>query len=432
VLVRTPGGKANQHHAMRIALVTYAIQVGGVETVIRWLGAFFRDQGHTVDVMETESQGRWSALFERQGISVRRLLPKPTESRLRHARRLAGALSHYDVLVLNNAAAAQAALGLLPTDAVVLPVLHSGLTSFYKNATGNAENWDAVVAVSPALQRNLIDYWGIPCERARYICNGIPVADAWPKRHETWGENRPLKLVYVGAVESVQKGVLRIPDILRKIARGGGEVSIDVVGGGPDLDALRWQCAALPSTIQSTFHGSLANAEAMRILAQADGLLMPSNFEGMPIVLLESMAAGVVPVVSRLEGCTDVVVEHGLNGCLAEIGRADQFAEAILSLAKDRSRLASMSEACWRRAHDRLDYRIMGSAYLDLALELLEYRKRKNALRSGILDRSLLGDLPWLPRCMVRPVRKALRVVGRFPPSQHEPLLFRPTKGSTT
>jgi hypothetical protein len=89
--------------------------------------------------------------------------------------------------------------------------------------------------------------------------------------------------------------------------------------------------------------------------------------------------------------------------------------------------LKRLSKSAWETAAQRFSYKTMGAAYLKLAESDRRLReegpKRK---RSGLIDQSLLGDFPKLPIFLVRPVRKALRMLGLFPQPVQEPLLFEP------
>src|ERR1039457_957275 len=143
---------------MKIAVVTYALQVGGVETFIKFLSRYLAEHCHEVVIFETSSEGRWSGVFREQGFTVRAILPRPLESRRRHALRIAEALREFDAIILNDAPFAQAILGLLEEKAVVVPVLHMPLTTMVRNACGNKQNWDAIACVCPAGRSAAIDW----------------------------------------------------------------------------------------------------------------------------------------------------------------------------------------------------------------------------------------------------------------------------------
>jgi glycosyltransferase involved in cell wall biosynthesis len=94
--------------------------------------------------------------------------------------------------------------------------------------------------------------------------------------------------------------------------------------------------------------GPAYGGDKAKLFAGADVMLLPSYSEGLPYALLEAMAAGVVPVVSRVGAMPDVVVE-GMHGMLVPPGDPGAIAGAIAALDQDRARLARMSAACRQR-----------------------------------------------------------------------------------
>lgn len=154
---------------------------------------------------------------------------------------------------------------------------------------------------------------------------------------------------------------------------------------------------------------------------------MTSLFEGLPIVLLEGMARGVVPVVSRLKGSTDFVIRSGVDGYLVETGDIPDYIEKLSMLAADRDLLGRMSLSAWERIGSDFSSEKMCRTYLDLLTSNRQLRKNGMApQRNGKTDTKLLGDFPNLPRCLVRPVRKIGRLIGLVPPFQPEPPLSPP------
>ena len=86
-----------------------------------------------------------------------------------------------------------------------------------------------------------------------------------------------------------------------------------------------------------------------RLLGEAHALLFPTyHREGLPYALLEGMAAGLVPITTRVGAIPDVVTE-GVHGVFVRARDAQAVAQAIAQLAADRAGLARMSAACRER-----------------------------------------------------------------------------------
>ena len=80
-----------------------------------------------------------------------------------------------------------------------------------------------------------------------------------------------------------------------------------------------------------SYKGCLTSSEIPTMLTQYDIMVMPSNHEGFGISLIESMAAGLICVASRLRDVTERIIENGKDGILVGRNDIDGFAEAILT-----------------------------------------------------------------------------------------------------
>ncbi len=92
---------------------------------------------------------------------------------------------------------------------------------------------------------------------------------------------------------------------------------------------------------RTRFLQGLTHHQVYDLLLDAHVLLMPSLYEGLPIALLESMACGCVPVVSRLPGITDHAIQDGESGLLVEVGDTAGFANAVETLYRNPSPVVS-------------------------------------------------------------------------------------------
>ncbi|MCH7518016.1 MAG: glycosyltransferase family 4 protein, partial [Candidatus Dadabacteria bacterium] len=171
-----------------------------------------------------------------------------------------------------------------------------------------------------------------------------------------------LKLISLGRVEDLSKGVFWLPEIIKLLDNS--NVTLTVVGDGPDLNRLKNACAELKQQIR--FTGSVPLEEVPFIFSQHDVYIMPSRFEGFGYTLLEAMAAGCVPIASRIRGVTEYTVQDGENGFLYPIGDCRSAAQLIAMLANDKQLLERMSINCKRTVHDRFNIERMASDYLKI------------------------------------------------------------------
>ncbi|MEO6333779.1 MAG: glycosyltransferase family 4 protein [Pyrinomonadaceae bacterium] len=124
-------------------------------------------------------------------------------------------------------------------------------------------------------------------------------------------------ILYLGRLQEA-KGLSEMVEAARLLAGQGFKFKFSCFGTGPDeREFIRRMTAALGDNFH--YGGVIAGAEKVRALNAADIFLMPSRSEGLPLALLEAMAAGCVPVVSN-KGSIPSVVEDGRNGFLVDPG----------------------------------------------------------------------------------------------------------------
>jgi glycosyltransferase involved in cell wall biosynthesis len=159
----------------------------------------------------------------------------------------------------------------------------------------------------------------------------------------------PLKLIFLGRLVRA-KGVFETVQALGLAAREGVNARLVIAGDGPDEEPLKREVRRLGLEAQVDFAGPALGPRKLGLLADAEVFLLPTyHREGLPYALLEAMAAGLVPVVTRVAAIPDVVAE-GAHGVFVPPRDPAAIARALASLAADRERLARMGVACRERA----------------------------------------------------------------------------------
>jgi glycosyltransferase involved in cell wall biosynthesis len=385
---------------MRVALVTYGLHVGGMETFLLMLAEALRANGMQVTFILTEGKGAWYGRAIEHGFHAVLIPPSMWRTRRQHAVRVLSVLKGFDVVILNHSAAAQPAIGELSEACRVISILHNDHDNIYRVGLSNLANIEYVVAVGSKILSEA-KRLGAPSEQVVHIPHGVEVPRAWPKELDPPRNSRPLKAIYLGRIDNSQKGVFDLPSIFSAAVRLGAKLTFDVVGDGePDLTILRRKFADACPDLKVIFHGRKERADAIQFLSSADILIMPSRFEGFPVTLLEAIAHGVVPVASNLPGITDDAVTDGLNGILPPVGDVDRFAQAIFKLQDDELR-RRMSFEAWRAASEKFRQDIMVDQYLWL-LNSPRRQRSKEKDQIDAVGRKLFGRSWSLPIGLAR------------------------------
>lgn len=379
---------------MKIALVVYALNVGGMETLLFELAKQFRLNGHLVSFVVTNYRGAWHEKPKKDGFQVIEVLPEWWQCKIQHAKQLALSLREFDAIFLNHTKVAQSSVGMLPHKTVVVSVLHNNDKEIFSTGLSNIKNIDCVIAVSERVRSEALRYLNAP-EKIICINNGMPVPADGPVARDA---GSPIRIIFLGRIDHSQKGVFYLPGIFSCLKTSRVPFRVDVVGGGKDLPELKNQLADNIANGEVAVHGALPNSDAVQLLQEADVLLMPSHYEGQPIVLLEAMARGVVPVVSLLKGITDAVVEDEVDGFLVPVGNEKAFAKAIVVLAHERKLAESMSLNAWAKVNEKFNVTSTARLYLDVIVHCGAVRQADASLpRDGVLDYKSLGTFRRLP-----------------------------------
>jgi glycosyltransferase involved in cell wall biosynthesis len=161
-----------------------------------------------------------------------------------------------------------------------------------------------------------------------------------------------LTVTCVGTMHEV-KGQRHLIEAGAELVRRGVDVGLRFIGDGPDRPALERLGTELGLGDRIEFLGLRKRAEVVALLGESDILVAPSvptaggKREGLPVVLIEAMAAGVPVVASHLSGIPELV-ENDVTGLTVPPGDSGAIADAIAGLAADpalRTRLAEAGRA---------------------------------------------------------------------------------------
>jgi glycosyltransferase involved in cell wall biosynthesis len=175
-----------------------------------------------------------------------------------------------------------------------------------------------------------------------------------------------IKIVFAGRVENKQKGVFMLPGIISKLIPEFPQVYLTVIGAGPDLNKLKELTNNMKMDKYFHFEGSLPNEQVRQILKDFHFIIIPSNQEGLPFILLEAMAEGVVPIMSFLPGVADMVIEDESNGYFAEPGNINSFADSIRRAILNSQNLETMSSNAYKKVLSEFSMESTGQKFVTL------------------------------------------------------------------
>jgi glycosyltransferase involved in cell wall biosynthesis len=193
-------------------------------------------------------------------------------------------------------------------------------------------------------------------ERSVVIHNAVDVAAAPRSGHDRLVP----RLIAVGRLKA-PKDFLTLVRALARLPEGGFDVML--VGDGPDRGEVEDEIRKLGVEGRVQLAGERSDVPAL--LADSDVFVLSSRSEGLPVSVLEAMAAELPVVASNVGGLGELVVD-GQTGVLVPPGDPEALAEALGRLIGDRELRRRLGAAGRARAERLFDLDAFRQAHLDL------------------------------------------------------------------
>jgi glycosyltransferase involved in cell wall biosynthesis len=295
----------------------------------------------------------------------------------------------------------------LSTHVSIIGIVHSDDPQHYEHVARLGKYWNAIVAVSQAVAERTIALNPLLADKVTTIRYGVEAPSCLPKRQS--GSDLPIRVVYTGRLVQQQKRVLDLPRIIAALAEQQVPVELTIVGDGAERWRLGEMCSELGVSDSVQFFGMLSNRQVLRVLEQSDVFILPSEFEGLPVSLLEAMARGCIPVVADICSGVPELVQDGINGYRLPVGNIRGFAERLALLQRDpelRQELASRAHHTVWTGGFRLDD--MAQSYLAL------FERVREQVRTGFYCRPPGPITPPAPQTWKDRLPVPVRALGRY------------------
>lgn len=235
-----------------------------------------------------------------------------------------------------------------------------------------------VVCVSTELKQTLLANY--PAQKLTVVANGV---DALAVQAQAQGEDLALplnriKVAFIGRMVAVKR-----IDLFVKIAALAEQQFPDqyqfyAIGDGPLMEAARHQ-ATLAGLNNLVFTGF--RKDSPRWLAAMDRLLIVSDHEGLPMVLLEAMALR-VPVIARRVGGISHVLGDGIAGVMVDSADPQQLLNSLTKV-HDGSRLDQQLDAASNRLDQQFSAQAMARQYEALYLKAQTNNRSNSGKRTA-------------------------------------------------
>jgi colanic acid/amylovoran biosynthesis glycosyltransferase len=214
------------------------------------------------------------------------------------------------------------------------------------------------VQTSTEIARRFLIERGASAEKIHVIRRGL---GSFPACKPLRVPRRPLRLICIARLVP-KKGFDHQLRIYAALKAGGFPFEARIVGDGPQRAELEAKLAQLNLASMVRLTGQLPPAEIWDQLAWADvllhtGVVAPSgDRDGLPNVIPEAMAAGVLVVTSPVSATTEAI-HHRRTGLLAEVDRPQAWLDALQELAADDALVEQLRQAARQWVEENYDAR---------------------------------------------------------------------------
>jgi glycosyltransferase involved in cell wall biosynthesis len=361
-----------------IAEGLYSYQIGGSERIGVDLALQFRDRGYEVICFALYgNRGPFRDLLEQTGVACVDLDYSSRSSRLRRLtfqaevwrflrRERVSALHvhHATALILCGIAAR---LARVPRTVMTEHALFQlqDRPAYRRSAARYCRFAQDITVVSPEQLEYFHSELGVARERLHYVPNGVRVRTKDPAtgqriRREFGIPNDAFVFLYAGRLNEVKN----LPVILQAVA----DLPLPtlarliIAGDGPERAMLEALSASLGIGDKVTFAGPRSDVHAL--LMAADGFVMSSRTEGLPMALLEAMSAG-VPCVATEVGGIPALLASGA-GLLVRSESFKELSAAMRRLIDEPALRANIVRAALARVSSQYSLDVVATRYLEL------------------------------------------------------------------
>jgi glycosyltransferase involved in cell wall biosynthesis len=246
-----------------------------------------------------------------------------------YARAAHGALPPGTPVIVSDDPSVWRGIELLKGRHPLIGVLHADDASYYELASRFHQTAGAIVAVSG----QILSHVQAMIEGLATRTEVIPCGIVLPPPPVDSSVAAVTRLVWVGRISERQKRVSDLVRIALALETAGHSFLLDVIGDGESAGHLQLAVHEAGLAQRVVFHGWISSPDVLVILGRSDIMLLPSNFEGMPVAAMEALGCGCAVVGSDTCGLQEYANGEAAREVLWIYRRGDISAAATAVVA---------------------------------------------------------------------------------------------------
>jgi len=214
--------------------------------------------------------------------------------------------------------------------------------------------------------------------------------------------DRPLRLLFLARLNE-DKGIYDLPAIDQSLDQHGVNVQWTVIGNGPEKLSFE---KIIEHNGRFKLFTNLSDAEVSAFVPHHDIFILPSRLDGVPLAMLETMSAGLVPIIYRFNpGIKMIFPEEAI---IVEPGDIEGMTKAIARFNENRVQLEEFSKVCGESVKSKFNLNERNQQYFDF---FSEFRIHKKPIRRKIIAYGGLLNNPMVPPWARNAIRSMKRIL---------------------
>jgi glycosyltransferase involved in cell wall biosynthesis len=226
---------------------------------------------------------------------------------------------------------------------------------------------DAIVVLAYQFKRKLVDL-GINANKI-YISSTMVESEKYLPDSKIF--TRPYNILFCANIKK-EKGPFEILKAVPMVLVKFPNTKFIFIGTGRDLKELKEKSKEMGIEKNVVFTGYMAGEEKIEIFKNAHIFAYPSYTEGFPTVILEAMAAGVVPIFTPVGGLVYALVD-GKNGYVINSmpPKPEEISEKIIKLIENQKLMKNMSKNNLKKAKEKYDVRVVSKQIEEIYQDII-------------------------------------------------------------
>ena len=248
------------------------------------------------------------------------------------------------IVISNDGGIELEALNYLNLKVTVSYIMHGDFKHYFNVIKHKSHKLSSIITVSDYLKNKIDNHFELEDDiKVRSI--KFPVPEVESNFKTAVGA---FQLIFVGSLTD-RKGVMSLVTITEGLDRKNVKYQLSIVGSGEKEESLK---RAFEQNSKVKFYGNLDHKSVFDLYKTHDIILLPSLGEGLPVVIVEAMKFGLVPMVSNLKSGIPELVAHNVNGFIVDLDHIEAYSEHILYLNKHPKVFNDMSKLCVEKAKE--------------------------------------------------------------------------------